>query len=644
MLIIWYMPRIKKGPGTSLNRIEIEDAIDSNDLVDTSTTIETECGNIVPAIVKMKLNTFCDNVAIKNKLNFIVIEMNRLLGEAYLFANIHVTRLISENKAVPLMDRNFYYRCILASSKNKCRSSTIGPELEMTKTRFDALRQADSPKVDICEYNQIVADLSIIMATMASNHLWMNLEPRLKKFIRWKYPTLKGVCKRIIDSVIDRPTISLDRLYKDADDSPRLLQAKKVSAELRSLLPLPSKSKFASRAHLTLPLYFHILQETTSKKTNEPSTTKGLKLFNLLPLKSNFTISHIPISNMMMMRLLKECKLEEFKGDGRSLDHRKIWSKYFNLNGVETKARKFGNRIITDGCSVSILLEKKTCVVCNCENTCDNGELKLLMHEKEIVQVIGLDPGFTDIACWTDLKGITKRYSSAKYYEHAKYNVSRRRIDAWNAETASIVTLIPPSKTASLDELEAFGRVYLEHLPLMIRHRFSKGYRNMRFLRYVNKKNVIKQICDEIAPPEKISIIGFGDWNGGVGTPIKRRCAGPLQEIKMELKGRDNVRFISIPEFGSSKHCYLCHCELSNMRAECTKVRRAKGSTAAIRTTRVTKIHKVLHCNSSQIGSSNQCGTTWNRDVNASKNILMLTMCKIYGYERPSAFCRVPKI
>jgi hypothetical protein len=34
-----------------------------------------------------------------------------------------------------------------------------------------------------------------------------------------------------------------------------------------------------------------------------------------------------------------------------------------------------------------------------------------------------------------------------------------------------------------------------------IDHRFNKGYRNMRFLRYVFKQKAVNEICNMIAPP-----------------------------------------------------------------------------------------------------------------------------------------------
>jgi hypothetical protein len=52
------------------------------------------------------------------------------------------------------------------------------------------------------------------------------------------------------------------------------------------------------------------------------------------------------------------------------------------------------------------------------------------------------------------------------------------------------------------------------------------------------------------------------------------------------------------------------------------------------------KVHKILHCRNSEGGPVSACGKTWNRDVNASKNLLMLLKLWISGEERPIPFRR----
>ena len=417
----------------------------------------------------------------------------------------------------------------------------------------------------------------------------------------------------------------------------RFARARAVMIELRGISGLQRAPKFASTAHRTLPLYFHILRETETAKAADP-LCKG-RTFTLLPTKAGFTISNAPISNMALMGILKEMKLERFTGDGRHADHRRLWAKYFNVNYVETRSRRFDNFILTDGCSVSALLINQT-ALCSAgpqydDSIVDAGVLRLLRRELP-VDVKGLDPGFDDLFTSARLDGHIESYSSARYYDKAKIFLSQRRTNRWNAETADLVASIPTDETASLWTFKLHAAAYLLCAPKLFRHRAAKGYRNMRFLRFTSKQKALEEICDLIAPPDRVTVLGFGDWNGGAGTPIKRRCAGPLQELKRKLGGRPNVYLRMIGEFRTSRNCYNCHCMLTKMKAATTRAKRGGRSS---RTTRVGRVHKVLHCRSSQ-GGQDRCGTTWNRDVNAAKNMLMLLMCEIRGFKRPEAFCR----
>jgi hypothetical protein len=390
--------------------------------------------------------------------------------------------------------------------------------------------------------------------------------------------------------------------------------------------------------------------------------------------------------------------------DGRHADHDAVWRRWFDVNRVETHTRRFGNRITTDGCSVSVLVRKQSCLVCpDGGDRWDPQELRRLLNEdrgRGLTRFCSVDPGFTDVVVTASLRigeapeslrvwgeapeslrigeapeslrigeAPVQSYSSARYYEKAHYNTSRRRTAAWNAQTAASVRSLEgvPSDTASLPALEQNARAYLAVLPGLLRHRSERGYRNMRFLRYVGKKRAVDEICELVAPKGPgVKVVGFGDWSGGHGTPVKRRCAGPLQEIKLQLRRREDVRFLSVRETNTSRTCHGCFHRLTNMRAVHTRVRAARDPQTGARVLdpatgkptkatraasgRRTKIHKVLHCmKSSQDGAgplagSPRCGATWNRDANAAKNLLMLMMLEILGIPRPAAFMAAGRV
>jgi hypothetical protein len=175
---------------------------------------------------------------------------------------------------------------------------------------------------------------------------------------------------------------------------------------------------------------------------------------------------------------------------------------------------------------------------------------------------------------------------------------------------------------------------YLDVVRGLIDHRFNKGYRNMRFLRYVFKQKAVNEICNMIAPPDQFTVVGFGDWNGPGGTCIKRRYCGPLRDIKRELKRRtDSVAFRTVWEYLTSMTCHLTWKRLTMVAASTTATERRPGLQGP------SKVHKV----------QNQCARQQpeehhvERDVNASRNILMLLMLEIRGFNRPAEFQPLPK-
>ncbi len=85
--------------------------------------------------------------------------------------------------------------------------------------------------------------------------------------------------------------------------------------------------------------------------------------------------------------------------------------------------------------------------------------------------------------------------------------------------------------------------------------------------------------------------------------------------------------FVHIREFRTSIFSSDTWERMVNMRATSTIVK--KDGTRELKG--VSKIHKVLHC-------KNSAKTTWNRDINASTNILMLLMRRVAGLPRPVEF------
>ncbi|MEW5315214.1 MAG: hypothetical protein WDW38_006660 [Sanguina aurantia] len=573
----------------------VQAAVEDGDvtLVDEQPVADSKApDNTVASVVTMKLGSFCLNPDLHKKINSVVLDINRLTGEAYAFGNFHALRLLDLAPDGGLLVEkdwgNYYYRCLLAVSVNKSRASTLGPEWVASRSAFDALRPHGSQKVDISNYNQVVASLRITMATMAKNHLWMNLEGRLARYVRNKYPTLKGMGKRIVQAVVKLPKANLDDLFAPpvvraaasscgaggargrktptppasggtpastpktratSEHYLRLIEeAKALCMVLRKVMPLKDGKQFSTNAYLTLPLYRLMLADTEALRqphteVDDPSSRRilhGLRLFELLPSKAGYTTSYVTFSTMALMHMLRTLKMEKLVGDGRSMDKRAFWLKYFDLKCVETgHGRCFGGSINTDGSGVSILMERPSALIAACTEPCC-AEMRTVLRERDICRAVGVDPGFTDVVTVAAADG------SKPSGGHAT------------------------EKDRVLARYKPYLVRYLAILQTVLQHRFDRGYRNMRFLRGVHKRRAVNEICALIAPPDKVTLVGFGDWGGGSGSPISRRTCGPLQEIKLQLSKQPNVYMKVLDEHRTSQTCNGCLQQLSNMRAMST--------------------------------------------------------------------------
>jgi hypothetical protein len=622
--------------------------------------------------VKMKLSTFCPDDRIQRLLNNIVKDVNIALAEAYAFANLHVTRALERGTSVADVGAKFYDRCFMSVCKCSTRVDT-DESFKATQIVFDSLRPAEDTPVDMTLLNDIKSELVIAMATMAANHLRTNLKSRLESWIAWRYPRFtKQIRTAIVSSVAIYPTVNLaavpglatvDSRGKECSD------AKKASVklaidlinELRALAPLKGDaSKLAvTKVAALIPLYYRIMKETedafagaqddnalkSEDKAVRVPATKLLKRlrrarFTLLPYKHGYTVSYVPICTRAWVGILRRVKrrdtspLVPYKTNRLDDDHNNsAWKRHCNVNSVESKTRRFGGRIATDGYAVSVLMETTSArVLPEVNGAWDPRIIDKLVWDPSKLEWVGVDPGLTDVVTvYNEQTGKTTSYSSSRYYEDSKVKVSNRRTNAWNLEEAYTVDRNGNTALSSA----AFYGSYLSSLRILLSHRMARGYRSMRFMRYVFKRKAIATICDLVSDPEKFTVVAFGDWNGPGKSPISRRHCGPLQEIKRELQKRtDTTFFRSVWECRTSMVCSVTKSALKNMVAASTKVDRRTGQRE---TGQRARVHKILHCGSSFVDLSRH-GGTWNRDANAARNILMLLKLEVRGEKRPAEF------
>lgn len=328
-----------------------------------------------------------------------------------------------------------------------------------------------------------------------------------------------------------------------------------------------------------------------------------------------------------------------------------FWAKYFNLNAFETRNRRFVGTATTDGVAISMLLDRPSSP--SGPRVATEGGAPRLESLADGTVVVAVDPGFTDVVTLarrtvaTRADGTraleggdgTASYSSARYYEVARIDASRRVIDRWNEETAEAVRRLVSPRTLDPERSEAAARSFLAELPGLLAHRTARAYRNLRFTRHVHRQKAIDDVCSFVASPSegRRVVVAMGDWTGGHQSPVSRKRAGPLADVRRRLANTPGVTLLSVDEFRTSVTCSKCFGRLVNMRAR-SRVR-VRGRALEWRET-YGKVHKVLHCMNSDGALGCRGAWTWNRDANAARNILMLAERAMRGLPRPDPFTR----
>jgi hypothetical protein len=182
----------------------VEDANDAAALVVDA----VEDPNMVISSVKMKLASFVSHAGLRALIDASAIKASHVVAEANAFANFHITRLLTEGRAVPLLDRTLYYACLSTVSIMKTRATTIKEDMKVSALQFNQLRVGQE-KVDARDLMDLMPDLSITMATAAVNHMWTNLSKRIKTYLKWTCPELATYHDTIALFVAEFPTMPI---------------------------------------------------------------------------------------------------------------------------------------------------------------------------------------------------------------------------------------------------------------------------------------------------------------------------------------------------------------------------------------------------------------------------------------------------
>ena len=358
--------------------------------------------------MKCTLNEFCKNDYVKSKLNDITLNINKIIFETYLLANLHIIRLLDEGINIPALNQGFFQNAIALTSKlynrkeKKCNDSKL-------QDTFDCYKQTrpNSYKVGYRDFitsilNYVAAD----METATLNHLVLNFYKRCTNYIRKNHPHLTK------KQVYDVMTNVYSETYEGSDP---------IALNIRNALGNipPTEENVKKNPTSIINVYSKIL---TYSKANK------LRLFSLLPTKNSFNMSHITIDKSALRDIIVEGQLlPGAKGEIRKYvaeNPMDVFEHFFRVKKYETNRKKFVF-FKTDGNAVSIVFKDE-------EGEQKKSRLKKKQRDdvpaaSEYDVSVGIDPGLRYLFVGksnenADSKKETVRMSSKQYYHDCSFN------------------------------------------------------------------------------------------------------------------------------------------------------------------------------------------------------------------------------
>lgn len=353
-----------------------------------------------------------------------------------------------------------------------------------------------------------------------------------------------------------------------------------------------------------------------------------LKTFCSLPLRTSWIPKSIRIDNQaMLLYFKKELDIKQTDIQKGIVNKRDQWSKLIKLPIRLPKNYDFSYQIITDGFSISLLYEK-IIIVQKKKNRKETKTVYNLTEDDwnriDKKEICGLDPGKSDLFTICKMNGneeVIHSYSNSKWKNECYIRRRTKIIKDIRKKFELEETNIKGRKSTNFDTFTTWlSQKYQFGI------RIKKYYENilmrkLAFRVYVNKQRGTAQMMNElsskIGKPSDV-VIGFG--NAKIRETMKY-YEPTLGKGLIKLFEKAGYELIFVDEFRTSITCSSCDnfCEKEIMG------KRHKSDEPRL-------IHKLLRC------KNVNCKKLWNRDVNASRNML-----RCFNRIRPESLKRTKK-
>jgi hypothetical protein len=631
----------------------------------------------------------------------IVRRVNRIYMEAYFIINMHAVRMSKKGKLV-VINQTLLYRCLSLNAGDDLdlketieQYKRLRPKdyQETDHALLSLLLSTVAKQMEVMCKNHIVENFAErLIGFIRVKHELTKKEAmqfiygafqdgaavdqvELKEWLDNKHPMFK-------DNIKDNLPFFLQRLYEIMKYMEQLPPNTK-NQKLFSLLPEKPDFVFSHvaicRSHMVQfvrhveneQVVLNALLDLCKADMSNPELEEAPLAFEAHDL-----VSKAHLDGKFNTELLKQ----HWVRDG-------LWRVFINFEQFETANRKFRYHLSSNGYEASLGFKRKPQV------TKKEKRARLDLDEVDLYDTfIGIDPGRTflytaysiskehpvspplsieefeqgsqeeEVAAntWKEreveyekrclgkpsegvdarIKPPVSNLSNAEYKHRSQQKAAKKwneRLKKREAKYAEYCREMPSLKTVDFERLKASIKHRLEKMDWMFNFCEEKCFRKWRFKTYRFRQKTMAWACQRLTKGLGRVCIGLGDWGQQKG--MKGGALAPVKSFKRELK-RYAKRVVDIDEFRTSQTCSCCHGQVNKTvwakrKKKMKKLKQAAGASAAEEDeVKPGYVHQIVRC------ESNECAMWWQRDINASRNILELLMRELRGLDRPAAMSR----
>ena len=645
---------------------------------------------------KDNINNVIKNPNVLHIINDLVSRTNKIVIHSYQFLKLYLLYLYDNNISFPIIDKTFIGHIFIVVTRrndNRGRHSeaSMPQQLRDLTTFYNEHYFQTVVENDIVYYDKLSYILpyeAIDMITNIENNIKEHFLDHVNKYVNIVFDVKKQ--KDIITSENKDLTVrkelhkqlysEINKIKKDITSFGELTADSKYHTwilEQRKNL-YPNKTSFSKDSiqydlkenvkDYLISMFFisrqletinnTIIAENAQAGKNEK---KQIRLFNVLPLRTNIIIKNICIDTCGLISnfLGDESTTNYLRNYKKGTIQYNLWNRFFKFNKAVFKKNKytFHFMIKTDGVSCNIVFVRLNNDLKPLEKTNSNKKCSEEVNTEYIEnvqlsdntrnkRVVVADPKHSDlIYC-----GSYKDNDYTNDIETFRYTQNQRRIETRLSKYQKIQNNIKKTTIIQIREENVNVNVNVIDIETILSHYSSKTCDYTKFLNYLIAKNKANyQLLPHYEQPifRKLKLNSFINTQKSEAkmiTNFKKKFGGPDKTIfvigdydkgSYHMKGVEPVickkfrklfknagyETYLINEFRTSMLCNCCNGVLKNFR----KKENGQGL-----------VHGLLCCQT----VTQKCKLIHNRDKNAVKNMLNIIKSIYETGKRPAIFTR----